>query len=186
MAPIFLVLANWDSYNPGLTWGHEFSGEVVKTGPAVKEVKNGDRVTACNCFPCFQCKYCQQGRYSQCIDLNVLGGHKNGAFAEYIVVPSRNVLLLPATMDFATASFIEPSSVVVHALRQVDMKVGCRVAVVGCGTNRAAGSTVGPGLWLPGKYLLLIPIERSSISPKRPGARDVFSVEDEGYLSRFS
>ena len=61
------------SYNPGLTWGHEFSGEVVKTGPAVKDVKNGDRVTACNCFPCFQCKCCQQGRYSQCIDLNVLG-----------------------------------------------------------------------------------------------------------------
>ncbi|QFG77051.1 hypothetical protein DMB90_24640 [Raoultella planticola] len=33
-------------------------------------------MTACNCFPCFQCKYCQQGRYSQCIDLNVLGDIK--------------------------------------------------------------------------------------------------------------
>ncbi|SPZ29185.1 Sorbitol dehydrogenase [Raoultella planticola] len=172
------------SYNPGLTWGHEFSGEVVKTGPAVKEVKNGDRVTACNCFPCFQCKYCQQGRYSQCIDLNVLGGHKNGAFAEYIVVPSRNVLLLPATMDFATASFIEPSSVVVHALRQVDMKVGCRVAVVGCGTIGLLAvqwaQVCGAG------EVFAFDTDRKKLDiAKETGARDVFSVEDEGYLSRF-
>lgn len=49
------------SYNPGLTWGHEFSGEVVKTGPAVKEVKNGDRVTACNCFPVFNANIANKG-----------------------------------------------------------------------------------------------------------------------------
>lgn len=37
-------------------------------------------------------------------------------------------------MDFATASFIEPSSVVVHGMRQVDIKHGSSVAIVGCGT----------------------------------------------------
>ena len=37
-------------------------------------------------------------------------------------------------MDFATASFIEPSSVVVHGMRQVDIKPGSSVAIVGCGT----------------------------------------------------
>ncbi|ECV7451138.1 alcohol dehydrogenase catalytic domain-containing protein [Salmonella enterica subsp. enterica serovar Derby] len=47
------------SYNPGLTWGHEFSGIVESTGRGVTSVSKGDRVTACNCFPCFHCDYCK-------------------------------------------------------------------------------------------------------------------------------
>lgn len=122
------------SYNPGLTWGHEFSGVVAKIGSAVKTLKAGDRVTACNCFPCYECEFCKKGRFSQCTDLKVLGGHKKGAFAEYINVPSANVVKLPEGMDFETASFIEPSSVVVHGFRLVNVKPGSSVAIVGCGT----------------------------------------------------
>ncbi|ECI2412777.1 zinc-binding dehydrogenase [Salmonella enterica subsp. enterica serovar Derby] len=51
------------SYNPGLTWGHEFSGIVESTGRGVTSVSKGDRVTACNCFPCFHCDYCKQGNF---------------------------------------------------------------------------------------------------------------------------
>lgn len=122
------------SYNPGLTWGHEFSGIVESTGRGVTSVSKGDRVTACNCFPCFHCDYCKQGNYARCTDMKVLGGQVNGAFAEYIRMPAENVLKLPDSMDFATASFIEPSSVVVHGMRQVDIKPGSSVAIVGCGT----------------------------------------------------
>ncbi|EBX1835025.1 galactitol-1-phosphate 5-dehydrogenase, partial [Salmonella enterica subsp. enterica serovar Ouagadougou] len=122
------------SYNPGLTWGHEFSGIVESTGRGVTSVSKGDRVTACNCFPCFHCDYCKQGNYARCTDMKVLGGQVNGAFAEYIRMPAENVLKLPDSMDFATASFIEPSSVVVHGMRQVDIKPGNSVAIVGCGT----------------------------------------------------
>ena len=49
------------SYNPGLTWGHEFSGTVENTGSGVTSVSKGDHVTACNCFPCFHCDYFKQG-----------------------------------------------------------------------------------------------------------------------------
>ncbi|HBB6690033.1 TPA: alcohol dehydrogenase catalytic domain-containing protein [Salmonella enterica] len=94
------------SYNPGLTWGHEFSGIVESTGRGVTSVSKGDRVTACNCFPCFHCDYCKQGNYARCTDMKVLGGQVNGAFAEYIRMPAENVLKLPDSMDFATASLI--------------------------------------------------------------------------------
>ena len=122
------------SYNPGLTWGHEFSGIIAETGKGVKNLNTGDRVTACPCFPCYECEFCRQGEFSKCTDLQVLGGHKKDAFAEYIKMPEANVIKIPDNMDYETASFIEPSCVVVHGYNRVNIKPGERVAVIGCGT----------------------------------------------------
>ena len=173
------------SYNPGLTWGHEFSGVVVDVGAAVSDLKSGDRVTACNCFPCFECTFCQQGRYSQCVDLKVLGGHIKGAFAEYICVPARNVLKLPEEMDFATACFIEPSSVVVHGFRQVDVKAGSRVAVVGCGTIGLLAVQWAKISGAAEVFAFDTDEHKLSIASET-GADHVFAVQDEDYLSRFT
>lgn len=173
------------SYNPGLTWGHEFSGIVVKTGPAVSDLAEGSRVTACNCFPCFKCDFCQQGRYAQCVDLKVLGGHKKGAFAEYICVPARNVLKLPEDMDFATACFIEPSSVVVHGFRQVDVKAGSRVAVVGCGTIGLL-AVQWAKVCGAGEIFAFDTDEHKLAIASETGADHVFAVHHDDYLSRFT
>lgn len=121
-------------YKPGMTWGHEFSGVVAEIGANVTSLRVGDPVTACNCFPCFICPACQQGAYAQCAELKVLGGQYNGAFAEFIRVPARNVVTLPVGMDFDTACFIEPTSVAIRGLNHLDIKVGDSVAIVGCGT----------------------------------------------------
>lgn len=173
------------SYNPGLTWGHEFSGVVADVGTGVSGLKTGDRVTACNCFPCFECTFCQQGRYSQCVDLKVLGGHVKGAFAEYISVPARNVLKLPDEMDFATASFIEPSSVVVHGFRQVDVKAGSRVAVVGCGTIGLL-AVQWAKICGAGEVFAFDTDEHKLAIARETGADHVFAVQDESSLSRFT
>jgi len=173
------------SYHLGTTWGHEFSGVVAATGSAVKGLKNGDRVTACNCFPCFECEYCQQGRYAQCTDLQVLGGHKNGAFAEYILVPARNVLKLPDNMEFATASFIEPSAVVVHALRQVNINAGCRVAVVGCGTIGLLALQWAKVCGAGDVFVFDTDEQKLKIA-KETGADHTFCARDENYLTRFN
>jgi len=121
-------------YNPGLTWGHEFSGVVSETGSAAGGLKTGDRVVACPCFPCFACEHCEQAQYSKCIKLEVLGGQRKGAFAEYIRVPAANVVTIPDDLGFDEASFVEPSAVVVHGLDQVSIPAGSSVVVVGCGT----------------------------------------------------
>ncbi|WP_194207468.1 galactitol-1-phosphate 5-dehydrogenase [Superficieibacter sp. 1612_C1] len=173
------------SYQPGLTWGHEFSGVVAETGAAVKGLNKGDRVTACNCFPCFECQYCQQGRYAHCVDLKVLGGHKNGAFADYIRLPARNVLKLPDTMDFATASFIEPSSVVVHGLRQVDIKAGCRMAIVGCGTIGLLAVQWAKICGAGEVFAFDVDPQKLSIA-KATGADRTFCVRDDDHLSQFN
>ncbi len=172
------------SYNPGLTWGHEFSGTVVSTGSGVTSVRKGNRVTACNCFPCFHCDYCKQGAYARCTDLKVLGGHKSGAFAEYILMPEENVLKLPEKMDFSTASFIEPSSVVVHGMRQVDIKAGCRVAVVGCGTIGLL-AVQWAKICGAGEVFAFDTDEGKLAIAAKTGAVDTFCVKDNDYAGRF-
>lgn len=122
------------SYNPGLTWGHEFSGTVAEVGNNVTGFRPGDRVIGCPCFPCHHCEFCQQSQFSKCIELKVLGGHHQGAFAEYVRLPVANVVAIPEGLDFAAASFVEPSAVVVHGLDQVSIQPQSRVVIVGCGT----------------------------------------------------
>lgn len=172
------------SYNPGLTWGHEFSGTVESTGSGVISLRKGDRVTACNCFPCFHCDYCRQGTYARCTDLKVLGGHVSGAFAEYIRMPAENVLKLPDSMDFATASFIEPSSVVVHGMRQVDIKPGSSVAVVGCGTIGLL-AVQWAKICGAGDVFAFDTDESKLAVAAKTGATATFCVKDDNHLARF-
>ena len=47
--------------------GHEFGGQIVKTGDKVTKFKAGDRVTCPPLIPCFKCKYCEMGEYSICV-----------------------------------------------------------------------------------------------------------------------
>lgn len=172
------------AYNPGMTWGHEFSGVVVDKGNAVTTVKEGDKVTACNCFPCFTCDQCQKGHYARCLELEVLGGHRDGAFAEFIKVPARNVVKIPQEMDFTTASFIEPSSVVVHGLKQVDIHAGATVAVIGCGTIGLLAlqwaNIEGAG------EVFAFDTDNGKLDvATQTGAQHIFNVTDETCMARF-
>ncbi|WP_447876804.1 galactitol-1-phosphate 5-dehydrogenase [Serratia fonticola] len=172
------------SYNPGLTWGHEFSGIISAVGKSVSLLKESDRVIVCPCFPCNQCEFCQQGSFSKCTHLQVLGGHKKGAFAEYIKVPSANVIKIPATMDFETASFVEPSSVVVHGYNQINIKAGHRVAVVGCGT---IGLLAVQWAKVFGAYEVhaFDTDDRKLDIARLTGADHTFNVSEEAFLQKF-
>ena len=89
-------------------FGHEFAGTVEKISEGVTNVKVGDRVVCANSAPCGDCFYCRRGEYNLCEHLDLL----NGAYAEYIVVPSRivekNTLILPNDLPFEKAAFAEP------------------------------------------------------------------------------
>jgi L-iditol 2-dehydrogenase len=115
------------------TFGHEYSGEVVQVGEGVEGIESGDRVTACNAVPCYECYYCKIGKNSLCENLLIV----NGAYAEYIVVPERmvkhNVYKLPENMTYEEAALSEPLGTAVHAIRYAKIDMGDTVAVVGSG-----------------------------------------------------
>ena len=75
----------------GLTAGHEYVGEVVKVGPGVLGFKPGDLVSGEGHITCGKCRNCLEGHKENCKDAKGVGVNRNGAFAEYLVIPASNV-----------------------------------------------------------------------------------------------
>ena len=120
-------------YVKGMIWGHEFSGEVVDIGKNVKNVNIGDRVAGCPVVFDGIDYYYKKGEYNRSDFNRAIGALRPGAFAEYISLPSQNLLKIPDTLDYDSAALIEPSTVVIHGLYRTNLDVGDSVVVVGAG-----------------------------------------------------
>ncbi|MDJ0319729.1 L-threonine 3-dehydrogenase [Pseudarthrobacter sp. PS3-L1] len=91
-----LHILGWDTWAQGmieapLIAGHEFYGEVVEIGEDVRDVKLGDRVSGEGHVVCGICRNCRAGRRQMCIHTVSVGVQRDGAFAEYVVIPETNV-----------------------------------------------------------------------------------------------
>lgn len=91
-----LHIQSWDAWaastiNAPLIAGHEFYGEVVEIGEDVRDVKVGDRVSGEGHVVCGICRNCRAGRRQMCIRTSSVGVQRDGAFAEYVVIPEENV-----------------------------------------------------------------------------------------------
>jgi (R,R)-butanediol dehydrogenase/meso-butanediol dehydrogenase/diacetyl reductase len=132
-----------------VTLGHEFAGEVVQVGPEVQGIAVGDRVVPDICLFCGQCHYCRRHEYALCVDWAAIGLHADGGLAEYVKVPARQCLRLPAEIGDEEAALIETTEVAVRAVRKAGIRLGDSVAIVGDGAvglitlqvARAAGAT---------------------------------------------
>lgn len=123
---------------PGL-FGHEWVGTIAVVGAGVEgRWRPGQRVVAANSAPCppeagAVCRQCRRGRQSMCENLQ----YNNGAFAPYILVPSRlvrmNLYEIPADIPPERVVFTEPLACVVHAVRRVTIHPTETVAILGAG-----------------------------------------------------
>ena len=110
--------------------GHEFVGRVAK-GP--KDLMGQRVVGTINCV-CGQCDMCLSGLSNHCRDRTVLGidGH-DGAFAEFLVLPRRNVHVIPDSLSHDEAVFVEPLAAAIQIVKQVPIEKKHKVVVVGDG-----------------------------------------------------
>jgi L-iditol 2-dehydrogenase len=113
--------------------GHEFSGEVVEAGRAVKAIRPATRVVVAPLLPCMQCESCSRGDYGMCDSYGYLGSRTDGGFAEFAVAPARNLLRLADEISFAEGAMVEPAAVTLHGMMRVDVGPAETVAVLGCG-----------------------------------------------------
>lgn len=114
--------------------GHEFSGVVARAGEGVTAVKPGDRVAGVPLVPCMKCEDCQKGNYSLCKHYSFIGSRQFGSFAEYVLVPEKNVVRFDDSVSFEQGAFFEPATVALHGLRRADYRGGGTVAILGGGT----------------------------------------------------
>ena len=110
--------------------GHEFSGVVTedKSGEFL-----GKRVAVFPLLPCFKCDACKEENYAACSDYDYYGSRRDGAFAEYLAVDKRNLVLLDDSISFAEASLLEPAAVARAAIRRMQITLGDTVVIFGAG-----------------------------------------------------
>ncbi|WP_333653880.1 zinc-dependent dehydrogenase [Dissulfurispira sp.] len=118
--------------------GHEMAGEIVETGKGADKFKTGDRVFVSHHVPCYNCRYCADGNYTACESLHT-GNYEPGGFSEYIRVPAQNVkygtFILPDSMTYEEAAIIEPLACVVLGQKQIEIKKGQTVLIIGAGMS---------------------------------------------------
>jgi L-iditol 2-dehydrogenase len=123
---------------PPIVMGHEASGIVAKVGKSVTKFEIGDRVTFDSTVSCGKCDSCRAARINLCTERQVLGVscdefRRNGAFAEFVVVPENIVYALPEEVSFEHAALIESVSIAVHAANRSQVRLGDTAIVIGSG-----------------------------------------------------
>ena len=118
--------------------GHEIGGEVSAVGEGVTAFKTGDRVSASHHVPCNTCHYCRKGHETVCDTLRSTNFYPGG-LCEYVQLPSinvdRGVYLLPESMSFEDATFIEPLACVYRGQRIAGTDSYRSVLVIGSGIS---------------------------------------------------
>jgi threonine dehydrogenase-like Zn-dependent dehydrogenase len=110
--------------------GHEFVGE-VESGP---EELHGRRVVGEINIVCGVCQACSSGNKTHCSDRKALGiKGKDGAFAEYLSIPTANLYPIPDSVSTDDATFVEPLAAALEIQQQISVGPQDRVCVVGAG-----------------------------------------------------
>ena len=131
-----LHIADWNAWaagrlRPPLVVGHEFAGEIVAVGGGVAELRTGQLVTAEGHIVCGHCLQCRTGNSHICKNTRIIGVDRDGAFAEYIVMPATNVLPLDG-IPTTVGAVMDPMGNAFHTVLTADIP-GSTVFVVGCG-----------------------------------------------------
>jgi len=84
--------------------GSDGAGTVLEVGSMVDRIQPGDRVMINPTLSCGNCPWCLQGEDSLCRKLQVLGEHRAGTAAEYVIVPAENLALVPQLMPWHEAA----------------------------------------------------------------------------------
>lgn len=116
-----------------VTLGHEFSGIVEEAGEAVEGFRIGTRITGDPNISCGRCPDCLEGRPNLCAGLSAIGVHRDGGFAEYVLVPAGQAVALPPGLDPLHGAFCEPVSCCLHAIAIGRIPPGGSVVILGGG-----------------------------------------------------
>jgi len=121
----------------GSVMGHEFSGEIVGVGTALKgKFREGQRVAGFPYIQCGECDACRRGdlTFGACTGAVGIGlGQHHGAYAELVTIGGNGAHLLPDIVSFEEGALVEPLAVGLHAVDMAKMERGATVLVVGAG-----------------------------------------------------
>ena len=128
---------NWDEWAqktipvPMIT-GHEYVGEIVELGSNVSDLKIGDIVSGEGHITCGRCRNCLAGKPHLCPYTIGVGVNREGAFAEYLSVPAKNIFKPSREISTDLLACFDPYGNAVHTALSFNM-VGEDVLITGAG-----------------------------------------------------
>ncbi len=127
----------WDDWaqrtiKPPLVIGHEFVGIIEKIGSNVHDFKKGDLVSGEGHITCGHCRNCLAGRRHLCPNTSGVGVNRNGAYAEYLVIPMTNVWYCNSNIPHDVISCFDPLGNATHTALSFDV-LGEDVLITGAG-----------------------------------------------------
>ena len=132
-----LHIHRWDAWAQAtipvpMVVGHEFMGEIAELGAGVVGLDVGQRVSGEGHITCGHCRNCKGGRREFCHNHISIGVTRQGAFAEFVVLPAQNVFVVPAHIDDDVAAVLDPLGNATHTALRYDV-VGEDVLITGAG-----------------------------------------------------
>jgi len=132
-----LHIYRWDEWSQRtiktpMVIGHEYVGHVAAFGSAVTGLEVGDRVTGEGHIACGHCRNCRRGRLHICEKTIGIGVNRDGCFAEFVVVPSRNVMKMNAAIPDEMLAIMDPFGNATHTALSFPL-LGEDVLVTGSG-----------------------------------------------------
>ena len=116
----------------GLTIGHEYVGRIEEVGQGVMGLKPGDLVSGEGHITCGKCRNCLEGHKENCKDAKGVGVNRNGAFAEYLVIPASNVWPCNPAIPEELYAIFDPFGNATHTALSYDV-LGEDVLIAGAG-----------------------------------------------------
>lgn len=127
----------WDEWSQNtipvpMIVGHEYVGEVVGIGQEVRGFEIGDRVSGEGHITCGHCRNCRAGRRHLCRNTVGVGVDRQGAFAEFLVIPAFNAFKIPDNISDDLAAIFDPFGNAVHTALSFNL-TGEDVLITGAG-----------------------------------------------------
>ena len=116
----------------GLVIGHEYVGEIVEMGDGVEGYEIGDLVSGEGHITCGVCRNCLEGHKENCKDAKGVGVNRDGAFAEYLVIPKTNVWPCNPSIPEEMYAIFDPFGNATHTALSFDV-LGEDVLIAGAG-----------------------------------------------------
>ena len=129
-------------YNFPHVVGADGAGIIEAAGPEVTAFQPGDRVMVNPGVSCQACEYCLAGEHPLCPSYQVLGEHRPGTIAEYLVVPERNLARLPEAMGWPQAAAFSMATLTAWRMlvNRAALRAGETVLIWGVGGGVALAS----------------------------------------------
>ena len=128
------VLSGRIPANYPLTPGHEWSGIVDAVGSDEDAHWIGKRVTGSNDVVCLKCDACRSGNWRYCKDFEEIGFKRDGAYAEYAIMPAYGLVELSDSLGYEEAALCEPLGVALGTMEKANAKFGETCLIIGAGS----------------------------------------------------